>query len=166
MMRRNWKRTTFFFGERYTEGRYLKFTVTGHIISESGQRFFVLLSRFKNRLLIPSDTYESFGIMIGVKVKCRVDKINCSGRILLEPMHGHFVANYRYPLKVVEECYITDHKGRKHKLHRIHDANRQLHLAFLYPDDGVKAGDFISGWYEGSRKGKLFFRVVEVINNC
>ena len=50
---------------------------------------------------IEAETYTSYGIEIGKELKCQVAKINCTGRILLEPIHPIYIEGLTYDFNVI-----------------------------------------------------------------
>jgi len=66
------------------EGSEYFFTVE-KIINLAGTEYFVLLAEFDKKYLIPAINYIEYKIKTGDKIKCKVDKINCNGKVFLEP---------------------------------------------------------------------------------
>lgn len=84
-----------------TEGREYNFRVISGVQLPPEQILhWVLLSPENTRLLLRADYYYGYGIVEGSFIRCRVDKINCSGRIYLEPLHPLYsegsVAEFEY----------------------------------------------------------------------
>ena len=73
------------------ENGFYVFRVIKRITLPDESRFFVLESPFNTRHLLPAEFYEKYDIMPGKNIRCRVDKINCVGRIFLEPGHPYLV---------------------------------------------------------------------------
>ena len=56
----------------------------------------VLISHEGTRYLIPSLPYKDYNLETGKMIRCKVDKINCSGRVFLEPEHPVYAEGNSY----------------------------------------------------------------------
>lgn len=66
------------------------------------------------RYMLPYRVYESYGLRLNSTVNCRVDKINCSGKIFIEPEHPYYKLGFSYDfdfkeIKEVKETQIEKH---------------------------------------------------------
>lgn len=52
--------------------------------------------------MLPHKTYQNFNIELGKKIECKVDKVNCTGKVYLEPKHPYYVEGEVYSFEVVE----------------------------------------------------------------
>lgn len=55
------------------------------IINLAGTEYFVLLAEYDKKYLMPTINYIEYQIKIGEKIKCTIDRINCNGKVFLEP---------------------------------------------------------------------------------
>ena len=72
-------------------------------ITIDGEDFMIFESRMKNKYLIPLKYYTSYHFEKGQKIKGWVDKINCTGRIFIEPYHPHYNVNQVYNFEVIRK---------------------------------------------------------------
>lgn len=65
--------------------------------------------------LMPSKPYEKYPLIIGQKVKCYIDKINCVGKVFLEPEHPYYKRGevYEFDIKFISEKYYKRGKYRR-----------------------------------------------------
>jgi hypothetical protein len=77
-------------GKRVEEGKRYQFQVTGLVTLQDEQVYFILEDPYKIRHLLPSGYYAEYGIEVGQSIICKVDKINCTGRVYLEPNHPYY----------------------------------------------------------------------------
>jgi len=42
-------------------------------------------SEFGNKYLLPSNNYNEYNLKKNQKIKCRIDRINCNGKVFIEP---------------------------------------------------------------------------------
>lgn len=66
------------------EGADFFFTVE-KIINLAGTEYFILLAEFDKKYLMPTKFYQEYNIKIRDKIKCKIDRINCNGKVFLEP---------------------------------------------------------------------------------
>lgn len=59
-------------------------------IDISGREFYVLNAPDNIKYTIPAKFYKNYNLKIGSKIKCYVDKINCRGKIFIEPKHPYY----------------------------------------------------------------------------
>jgi len=97
------------------EGHKYPFKISGIIDLPDGNEYFVLKDPNNVRHLLLTRYYKNFNFQLGKTIQCRIDKINCSGKIYLEPEHPNYKLGYKYdfPFK-----YIEDYKDNVGKLHR------------------------------------------------
>ncbi len=84
-----------------TEGQYYPFKLLGKIEFGRGESFFVLLDPLGYKMLMPAGFYENYGFEEGQEIICRVDKINCNGRMYLEPQNPWYKEGEVYDFEVV-----------------------------------------------------------------
>ncbi len=88
------------------EGRYYPFKVLSEIEGVDGVTYFKLADPNGIKHLLKKKLYEKYGIKPGMTINCHIDKINCSGKIFIEPEH---------PLYENEGIYDFDVCGKKNE---------------------------------------------------
>ena len=78
------------------EGRFYTFTVTGRIILPDNTEQFVLVDPNGIKHLIDAEPYDRYSLLRRKEIQCHVDKINCSGKIYLEPEHPVYKTGRTY----------------------------------------------------------------------
>ena len=78
-----------------------KFTITKKIIIDK-EEFFVLTDSKNKEHLLKSSVYSHYNLQLNSKIICKVDKINCNGKIFLEPEHPYLKENKYYNFFVTE----------------------------------------------------------------
>ncbi len=87
--------------KKLKEGKSYAFIINKQIsIPGSGELHFVLIGPDKKRYLLKSSHYEHYGLKVGGKVICIVDKINCTGQVFLEPEHPYYKIGQKYDFLV------------------------------------------------------------------
>jgi hypothetical protein len=89
------------------EGCLYNFIVLKSLKLPDDKEYFVTEDpRGKKHLLLKS-FYESYNISVGETITCKVDKINCNGKIFLEPQHPYLKDDHQYDFEITctEEIY-------------------------------------------------------------
>ena len=81
---------------KLTEGKFYTFTVTGRIVLPDQSEQFVLVDPNGIKHLIDAEPYDRYSLLRRNEIRCRVDKINCSGKIYLEPEHPFYTIGNSY----------------------------------------------------------------------
>ncbi len=88
---------------RLTEGRNYPFRILKVVSLEPGDEWFVMQDPNGYKILMPKGFYGQYGFKPGQTVHCRVDKINCNGRMFLEPTHPHYKEGEIYDFELVSK---------------------------------------------------------------
>lgn len=94
------------------EGKTYSFKINGRIILHDGLDYLVLIDPGGVKHLLEYSPYEAYHLQEKGTVKCRVDKINCTGKIYLEPLHPHYKLNQVYSFKLLG--YTHDNLNDNH----------------------------------------------------
>lgn len=89
----------------FREGEWHNFTVTKVIDVPGSGKQFVLTHESGKKLLLPVEFYVKYNIAVNSTIQCRIDKINCTGQIFIEPRHPFYKTGGAYSFRVK---YITD----------------------------------------------------------
>lgn len=89
----------------FREGEWHNFTVTKVIDVPGSGKQFVLSHESGKKLLLPVEFYVKYNILENSSIQCRIDKINCTGQIFIEPRHPFYKIGETYSFRVK---HITD----------------------------------------------------------
>lgn len=85
----------------FKEGEWYNFRIINQIdIPDKGNQF-VLQHTSGRKILLPADNYVKYNLRIGSIIDCRVDKINCTGQIFMEPKHPYYTIGNVYTFKIL-----------------------------------------------------------------
>lgn len=87
------------------EGIIYPFEITSKIDLPDGNEYFVLKDPNNVKHLLLTRYYKKFNFKLGQTILCRIDKINCNGKIYLEPEHPHYKLGhtYEFPFQSIED---------------------------------------------------------------
>ena len=101
---------------KFTEGEKHRFTITGFTeIPGTDESYYILKNPFGGKHLLKANPYKHYHLKTGQTINCKIDKINCSGKIFLEPENPEYKEDEVYAFDLVK---ITDHinsVGKKEK---------------------------------------------------
>ena len=78
------------------EGKTYPFKITGLVTLPDKVDYYVLTDPNNVKHLLASRFYLHYNFKVGQQINCRIDKINCSGKIFIEPEHPHYKLNQSY----------------------------------------------------------------------
>ena len=101
---------------KFTEGEIHRFKITGFTeIPYTDESFYVLENKFGGKHLLKSLHYKNYGLYIDQELNCKIDKINCSGKIYLEPENPWYKEGEVYNFKFVKLIEHINSVGEKEK---------------------------------------------------
>ena len=83
------------------EGKNYLFKLEGLVEFPDGKLFQRLKDPNGVMHLLPAEPYHKYGLEDRDEISCHVDKINCSGKIFLEPEHPIYQVGGKYPFEVI-----------------------------------------------------------------
>ncbi len=155
-----------YFSEEFIEGMLLNFKILKRITLNETDQYYLLESPGRHRFLLPAKYYPYLDVPINSDIICEIDKINCSGRIFLEPLHPVFKAKEYYWFEVVHSRVTLDKKERPVTTYLLKDKQEGHHKAQLLSNITFRNGSKIIAAFEKTRKGILILSEIQVINNC
>lgn len=99
---------------RLTEGKIYSFKIMKIVSIGPDDDWFVLKDPNGYKILLPEKYYRSYGFKTGMLINCRVDKVNCNGKVFLEPMH---------PVYKEGETYMFEVAGKDHQKDILNEDN-------------------------------------------
>lgn len=159
-------RSIHIFTESFTEGEWHSFKVLKQMQIPGEDNYYLLESPLGNRMLMAAKYYASYSIVPGTTIECRVDKINCTGKMYLEPAHPYYKVGNRYTFQVNRHEQSTDRKGREISRLFVKGSQNNEEIATFDANAAPDIEAFISAKFIGTRKGVLILKEIEVLNNC
>jgi hypothetical protein len=116
--------------------------------------YYVLIDLHGYKHLLKKEYYLHYHFEIGGTIQCRIDKINCSGKIYLEPEHPLYKEGKAYDFEVVEQKEITNLLGESQKILIIKDLFENL--LTVSADEAQIENNCVSCVVDQIKKGQLF----------
>ena len=130
---------------RLEQGRSLVFKIHKKVVGPDGDDYFVMVDPFGDKHLVPVEYYSLYNLEVGKSYLCKVDKINCLGRIFIEPPHPFYKENKSY-LFEFSKMFTEKHKsGYVYSYYLFRDKNK--YKAFLNAEHFKLAPGLQSGFH-------------------
>ncbi len=85
---------------KFKEGDTHTFKVVKLVDLPDEGTYYVLRHNSGRRLLLPQNTYKNYSIEVGKTIECRVDRVNCTGNVFLEPKHPIYIEGNSYLFQI------------------------------------------------------------------
>lgn len=159
-------KSIYIYTEKFSEAEWHPFRVIKTLVIPGEDEYLLVESRSCNRLLIPARHYQNYGIEANTWIQCRVDRINCSGRIFLEPEHPFYKTGNTYTFRIIERFDTIDRKGRSATRYLVKgDWSHEVNASLKY-DEPLPEGILFSGNLIQIRKSVLIMNHIRVVDNC
>ncbi len=93
------------------EGVIYPFKIVGVTVLPDETECYVLSDPNNVRHLIEKSPYEKYQFSLNQLVQCRIDKINCTGKIFIEPIHPVYKPGNKYSFPLIRFEDISIQKG-------------------------------------------------------
>ncbi|HSH50159.1 MAG TPA: hypothetical protein VK982_00390 [Bacteroidales bacterium] len=101
---------------KFTEGENHRFTITGFTeIPETEESYFILKNPFGGKHLLKAIHYKHYNLQVNQTIPCKIDKINCSGKIYLEPENPFYKEGEIYDFDFIRVIDRVNSVGEKEK---------------------------------------------------
>lgn len=84
-----------------SEGDWFPFRIHKLVQLQDESWYYVLQDINGLKHFMPAQNYTGYGFNPGDEILCKIDKINCTGRIFLEPKHPYYNEGEIYPFDLV-----------------------------------------------------------------
>jgi len=99
---------------RFIEGESYPFRVINIIsLPETDEEYYVLEAFSGKRILLKALYYRHYNLKSGQELLCRIDRVNCNGKIYIEPRHPYYRAGELYEFDFIREDIIYTPSGDK-----------------------------------------------------
>lgn len=110
------------------------------------------------RYLLPLDHYSGYHLHVNSEIQCKVDKINCNGKVFLEPEHPLYREGERYDFTVHSFSSSLTDLDKKGKTVILSDkAGNLINASYDLFNDLPEPDSTVTLRIERISKGKIFF---------
>jgi len=123
---------------QYKEGSNVEFIIKNQINLADNETYFVLEDKNGRKQLLKADYYKKYNLKIGSKVNCKIDHINCAGKIFIEPKHPYYEEGKIYNFTINELKIIKNRLGKDALLIRTLDKLNNIAFCKIEYEDFSK----------------------------
>jgi len=139
------------------EGKIYPFKIDGEMELPNGNICFKLTDPNGIRHVLVKSDYENYNLKTGDKVRCHIDKLNCSGQLFFEPLHPYYEIGKCYEFPFIRSVIFKDASGKMGKKAIIRDA---LGQETSVPIEDIPAdcqpGDLVKFKIDLVKKGRIY----------
>lgn len=143
-----------------TEGTTHPFRLLGQMELGRGELYFVLRDPLGYKMLMPAGFYENYGFEEGQEIICRVDKINCNGRMYLEPQNPWYNEGEVYDFEVVSYGHRKNFAGNHEWYFVVRDkSGKHWRVKRPVSETAVDIPERVACRVERIKKGRLYLQL-------
>ena len=151
---------------KLTEGKTYPFKITGSIVSPDGLEYFKLSDINNVKHLLRKDYYTKYNLEVGQTINCKIDKINCSGKIFLEPLHPYYESGNFYEITYLKLKKIINSAGETEKIVLFTDSfENKIKVPFEDLPRKLIAGEKLDCRVVKIKKGRLLISINDDIDD-
>jgi hypothetical protein len=140
------------------EGKKYHFLVEKELTLPDNSKHFLVIGPDDKKYLIAAERYSQYGITPGNSIRCKIDKVNCRGKVFLEPQNPWYTEgrSYNFPVEGIET--YTDNYGATHKVLIVSDkAGNKISLPLGVIKSVPEKGGYVNLKVERISKGRIRF---------
>lgn len=115
-------RTIRYNNPRFKEGSTVQFNVLKRVELSANEAYFVLLDPLGFKILLPAEDYTGYRFTTGDYIQCKIDKVNCSGQVFLEPRHPFYAEGEIYEFEITGYNTVSEEGKLDHYILELADA--------------------------------------------
>lgn len=150
----------------FTEGQKFQFTISGRInLPGTGEGNWILTGPGQKKYLLTEKYYTHYQLQTGQRLRCLIDKINCSGKIFLEPDHPFYTVGEKYEFPVLRISEPENFIGKPHFIAWVQDLHGREWPCPVDLPEGIESRlDHLTCRVDQIRKAELTLSVPAMIN--
>lgn len=146
----------------YKEGEKIKFKIKKLIQLDENEEYYVLEDISGQKQLLNAKYYKNYQFITGQTIICKIDHINCSGKIFLEPEHPFYKENEIYEF-TIDNIIKTENRLKETVFH-LNSTDKIGNTATCITEDisgnKYKEGQKIQYKIVRIKKGKLYLSII------
>lgn len=148
------------------EGKYYSFKISGSVILPDGSECYILTDINRVKHLLYKDYYHKYNMKLNQEILCRIDKINCTGKIYIEPEHPFYKLGNSYKFKFSHYTELENSEGIMESLAVLKNGqDDDIYLAADEIEKVLKPGEVLEAIVERLKKGRVYISVGASVND-
>jgi hypothetical protein len=91
---------------KFIEGQVYEFVYVKNVVVD--EEFMVFEDVDKERYLLPFPCFKDYQLQAGLPVKCLISRIDCKGKVTIEPEHPYYKIDHTYDFKFLRMLVTAD----------------------------------------------------------
>ena len=87
----------------FSEGEWFPFRIHKLVQLKDDAWYYILQDGNGLKHFMPAEYYKTYGLKPGDEISCKIDRINCTGRIFLEPRHPIYKEGESYYFDIIKD---------------------------------------------------------------
>lgn len=143
--------------QKLAEGHVYKFRVVGVITGPDDKDYYKLKDPNGVKHLLAKDLYHNYPFEENQDVECRIDRISCSGKIYIEPLHPFYEYNrpYMFPVIRFDEVLNALDETESHAV-LIDKLGSEINIPVEDLPPGTRVGDLVKARVVRIKKGRIY----------
>jgi len=92
----------------YREGDIIQITLLKETGLNEAEKFYLFRSNQGDKFLLDKSQYSNYTFELGKTITARIDRINCSGRIFIEPEHPVYKDLQAYDFEILKRVSVSE----------------------------------------------------------
>ncbi len=148
------------------EGKYYPFRISGSVVLPDGAECFVLTDVNGVKHLLYKSHYLYYGLELNSEVRCRIDKINCTGKIFIEPEHPFYKLGVAYDFVFDRFLEQDNGYGVAERLAVLRNGHAQdIYMPADEIDRPLTPGEMLRAMVERIKKGRVYLSMGGSVND-
>jgi hypothetical protein len=143
--------------QKLAEGQIYNFRVVGVIKGPDDKEYFKLKDPNGVKHLLAKDFYQNYSIHENQDIQCRIDRISCSGRVYIEPLHPFYEYNsaYWFPVVRFDEVVNAVNEKETHAV-LVDKLDYEIYIPVDDIPPGTSVGDLVKARVVRIKKGRIY----------
>lgn len=148
------------------EGKDYPFQISGSVALPDGQDCFVLTDVNGVKHLLYKSYYQHYDLRLNTEIRCRIDKVNCTGKIFIEPEHPQYRPGKAYPFIFDTYREIRNSEGYPERYAVLKNGlDQEMFLSADEIEKSLKKGDVVKAMVERIKKGRVHLSMNTHVND-
>lgn len=150
----------------FKEGQRFPFVITNKLaLPGTDEVNLILLGPDQKKYLLPEQYYENYHLKVGQTIICTIDKINCSGKIFLEPNHPYYKIGERYDFLVLRLAEQENFLGKTQIIAWVRDLHGLEWSCPIDKSEDIEPGySYLACRVDRIKKGELILSLPAMTN--
>jgi len=147
---------------KLVEGKEYTFTIGKTIVIPGDNvEYIVIIDPYQKKHLLTAALYQNHDLQSGKKIHCRIAKINCNGKIFIEPEHPHYKEGENYDFEFIRYEKRINQIGEPEEVALVMDVFGNKLIAPLFEKEKtLKKKMPLNCKVEVIKKGKVHLSVI------